>query len=208
MLNTNPEEMNGMNDKQNDKKKWLRIGGNVLFYGALLLLIFNPTAKGWLLQQLMAVGLFKAEIMKEAPANNQKPGATVFSFRDDKGAVVSTEELKGKVVFINFWATWCPPCIAEMPSLNELYKQFRDDERIVFLFINEDEDMGKAVTFLAKKGYAMPMVTLAGGVPSGIYSGTLPTTVILDKEGNIVFKEEGLANYSSTNFINQLKALL
>lgn len=196
-----------MNDKQTDKKKWLRIGGNVLFYGAILLLLFNPAAKGWLLQQLMAVGLFKAEIKKEAPVSNQAPGATAFSFRDEKGAVVSTDDLKGKVVFINFWATWCPPCIAEMPSLDDLYKQFQDDERIVFLFINEDDDTGKAVDFLAKKGYTMPIVTRAGGVPSEIYSGTLPTTVVLNKEGNIVFKEEGLAKYNSTAFINQLKAL-
>lgn len=197
-----------MNDKQTDIKKWLRIGGNILFYGAILLLIFNPAAKGWLLQQLMSVGLFKAEIKKEAPASNLAPEATAFSFRDEKGAVVSTDDLKGKVVFINFWATWCPPCIAEMPSLNDLYNQFKGEENIVFLFINEDDDTGKAVNFLAKKGYAMPMVTRAGNVPSGIYSGTLPTTVVLNKEGNVVFKEEGLAKYNSATFINQLKALL
>lgn len=197
-----------MNDKKTDKKKWLRTGGNILFYGAILLLIFNPAAKGWLLQQLMAVGLFKAEIKKEAPATRQPPEAIAFSYRDEKGGVLSTADLKGKVVFINFWATWCPPCIAEMPSLHDLYNQFRDDERIVFLFINEDEDRGKAVAFLAKKGYAMPMVTRAGNVPSEIYSGTLPTTVVLNKEGNIVFKEEGLAKYNSSEFIHQLKALL
>ncbi len=208
MLNKNPEEINVISDKQTGKKKWLRIGGNVLFYGAILLLLFNPSAKGWLLQQLMAVGLFKAEIKKEALATTRSMEDNAFSFHDEKGAVVSTADLKGKVVFINFWATWCPPCIAEMPSLNDLHNQFRDDERIVFLFINEDEDAGKAVDFLAKKGFAMPLVTRAGNVPTAIYSGTLPTTVVLDKEGKIVFKEEGLANYSSTHFINQLKALL
>ncbi len=197
-----------MHDKQMDKKKWLRIGGNVLFYGAIFLLLFNPAAKGWLLQQLMAVGLFKAEIKKEAPVKTQTPAVASFSLLDEKGAVVSTADLKGKVVFINFWATWCPPCIAEMPSLNDLYSQFRDEENIVFLFINEDEDRGKAVDFLAKNGYNMPIVTRAGNIPSEIYSGTLPTTVVLNKEGSIIFKEEGLAKYNSTSFINQLKALL
>ena len=52
------------------------------------------------------------------------------------------------------------------------------------------------------------MVTRAGNVPADMYSGTLPTTVVLDKEGNVVFKEEGLAKYNSSTFINQLKALL
>lgn len=190
-----------MNDKQTDKKKWLRIGGNVLFYGAILLLLFNPAAKGWLLQQLMAAVLFKAEIKKEAPAISQSPAVTAFSFRDEKGAIVSTADLKGKVVFINFWATWCPPCIAEMPSLDDLYKQFQDDERIVFLFINEDDDAGKAVDFLAKKGYTMPIVTRAGGVPSEIYSGTLPTTVVLNKEGNIFLKRKALQNTTARHLL-------
>lgn len=197
-----------MNEKQIDKKKWLRIMGNILFYGAILVLLTNPAAKGWFLQQLMAVGLFKAEIKKETPATNILQEATAFSFRDEKGAVVSTADLKGKVVFINFWATWCPPCIAEMPSLVKLYEQFRDNDQFVFVFINEDEEVAKAETFLQKKGYSLPLMTRNGSIPADIYSGTLPTTVILNKEGKIVFKHEGLANYNSTSFINQLKALL
>lgn len=197
-----------MNEKQMDKKKWLRISGNVLFYGAILLLLFNPAAKGWLLQQLMAVGLFKVEIKKEAPVVNQPPEANVFSFRDEKGTIVSTNDLKGKVVFINFWATWCPPCIAEMPSLVDLYEHFRDNDQFVFLFVNEDYNTGKAEAYLKGKGYDLPMVTGAGNIPSAIYSGTLPTTVVLDKEGRIAFKHEGLAKYNNTDFINQLKALL
>jgi thiol-disulfide isomerase/thioredoxin len=197
-----------MNDKQPDRKKQLRRAGNILFFGLVLLLLFNPAAKSWLLRQLMAVGLFNAEIKKEAPVTNLPPAAIAFSFRDDKGAVVSTADLKGKVVFINFWATWCPPCIAEMPSLNDLYNQLRDDKQFVFLFINEDEDMAKAKTFLHKGEYSLPLMTRSGSIPEDIYSGTLPTTVVLNKEGKIVFKHEGLAKYNSTTFINQLKALL
>ena len=197
-----------MNDKPMDKKKWLGKAGNVLFFGLLLLMLFNPAAKGWLLRQLMAMGLFRAEIKKETPVTNLRPDATAFSFRDENGAVVSTADMKGKVVFINFWATWCPPCIAEMPSLNDLYNQFRDDEQFVFLFINEDDDAAKAKSFLQKKGYTLPMMTRGGSIPAEIYNGTLPTTVVLNKEGNIVFKHEGLAKYNSTTFINQLKALL
>ena len=197
-----------MNDKQNNKKKWLRRAGNFLFFGLILLLLFNPSAKAWLLRQLMEVGLFKAEIKKEAPLTNMTAAATTFSFRNEKNAVVSTADLKGKIVFINFWATWCPPCIAEMPSLNDLYKQFRDDDQFVFLFINEDEDVANAKTFLQKEGYSLPLMTRAGSIPADIYSGTLPTTLVLNKEGKIVFRHEGLANYNSTKFINQLKALL
>ena len=197
-----------MNDKQINKKKWLRRAGNFLFFGLILLLLFNPSAKAWLLRQLMEIGLFKAEIKKEASLTNMTAAATTFSFRNEKNAVVSTADLKGKIVFINFWATWCPPCIAEMPSLNDLYKQFRDDDQFVFLFINEDEDVANAKTFLQKEEYSLPLMTRAGSIPADIYSGTLPTTLVLNKEGKIVFRHEGLANYNSTKFINQLKALL
>ena len=188
--------------------KWMRTAGNILFFGLLLVLLVDPAAKGWLLRQLMAVGLFKAEIKKEAPLTNLPAAATAFSFRDEKGAVVSTADLQGKVVFINFWATWCPPCIAEMPSLNELYNKFRNNEQLVFIFINEDDDAAKAETFLQNKGYTLPLMTSAGSIPAAIYSGTLPTTIVLSKEGNIVFKHEGLANYNNTAYISQLEALL
>ena len=187
---------------------FLRKEGNYLFFGLLLLLLFNPAAKAWLLRQFMAAGLFKAEFKKEAPATKVAAGLSAFSFRDEHGITHLTADLKGKVVFINFWATWCPPCLAEMPSLNDLYNQFREDEQFVFLFINEDDDEARAKTFLQSKGYTMPLVTRAGNLPVQIFSGTLPTTVVLDKEGRIVFKHEGLAKYNSPDFIKQLKALL
>lgn len=193
--------------KQTFNKSLLRKAGNYLFFGALLVLVFNSGAKAWLLRQFMAVGLFKAEIKKEAQAT---VGAAQipFSFRDVNGITLSTADLKGKVVFINFWATWCPPCIAEMPSLNDLYNQLQGNEQFIFLFINEDDDVAKAKSFLQNNGYTLPVMTRSGKIPAEIYSGTLPTTVVLDKEGNIVFRHEGIAKYNSTTFINQLKALL
>jgi thiol-disulfide isomerase/thioredoxin len=193
-----------MSFKEKINKTFLRKASNYLFYGLLLLLVFNPTAKAWMLRQFMAVGFFKAEMKKEASAPLD---ATSFSFRDATGKTWSLEDMKGKVVFINFWATWCPPCLAEMPALDNLYKQFRDDPQFVFLFVNEDDDMTKAKALLQNKGYAIPLATRVGNPPSQIFSGTLPTTIILNKEGKIVFKHEGLANYNTTDFINQLKAL-
>lgn len=178
--------------------------GNVLFIGIVLLLLLHPPAKAWVLQRFLATGLFGAEIKKDPPA----VAAVPFSFCDQKGQISSTADLQGKVVFINFWATWCPPCRAEMPDLNDLYQQFRQDERFVFLFINEDNDAAKAKTYLQDKGFAMPLATLAGAAPAAVYSGTLPTTVVLNKEGKIVYRHEGIAQYNTKDFMNQLRALL
>ncbi|KIC90504.1 thioredoxin [Flavihumibacter sp. ZG627] len=179
---------------------------DILLVGFLLLIIFNPGAKSWMLKQLVSIGLFKAEIKKEGI--NSNPEKTSFAFTDAAGNSASLEDLKGKVVFINFWATWCPPCVAEMPSLEALYSIFKDDERIVFLFMNEDDDKAKAIKYLQKNSYTMPLSKAAGIVPKEVYSGTLPTTVILNKEGKVVLKKEGLANYNTDAFIKQLEEVL
>jgi thiol-disulfide isomerase/thioredoxin len=169
-------------------------------------LIFSPDAKAWFLKQLLSVGLFKAEIKKE---NLSPKSSTVsFSFEDGKGNIISSNELKGKIVFINFWATWCPPCRAEMPSLNKLYEQLKDDKRFVFLLLNEDDNIDKAKTFLESNHYSFPFVTRNGNISNDIFSGTLPTTVILNKDGKIVMKHEGIASYNNSSFVEQLKSLL
>lgn len=193
--------------EQNNKqqKSWRKKGGNILFFGLLLFFAFSTSAKSWLLQQAVSVGLFKAEIKKVAAATATTAS---FSFTNANGQTQSTSDFKGKVVFINFWATWCPPCRAEMPSLNELYNQFKNDNRFVFLFINEDEDWQKAKDYLQKAGFAIPLSTSSGLIPAELYSGTLPTTLVLDKDGRLVMKHEGLADYNRESFIQQLKALL
>jgi hypothetical protein len=84
----------------------------------------------------------------------------------------------------------------------------KDDDRFVFLFINEDENASKAKAYLQNNSYAFPFVTRAGNIPREIFSGTLPTTVILNKEGNVVMKHEGLANYNADKFLKQLNGLL
>ena len=184
------------------KAQWL----NVLLIAFVLLMFFNPDAKAWMLQRLFSVGLFKAEIKKDA-AKNESPNSSFF-FTNTEGRTMSTAELKGKVVLINFWASWCAPCRAEMPSLEVLYKKLGKDDRYVFLFINEDDDQSKAMAYLKKDKLTIPLSTSSGNMPNELFSGTLPTTVILNKEGKIVFKHEGVANYNTASFLKQLQELL
>lgn len=172
----------------------------------LLLITISPDAKAWLLQQLVAIGLFKADIKKDGIEN--KPAAAPFNFTNAAGETASTASLQGKVVFINFWASWCPPCRAEMPSILALYQQLKQDDRIVFLFINEDDDSSKAIQYLKKNNYNLPLYYRSGTVPAEMFSGSLPTTLVINKEGKIVLKHEGMANYDTEKFINELKELL
>ena len=181
-------------------------GITILLTGFLVLMIVSPDAKAWLLQRLASVGLFNASIKKEGIEN--MPENIAFSYTNPAGITASTTGLKGKVVLINFWASWCPPCRAEMPSLEALYKKLKDDRRIVFLFMNEDEDKTKAIEYLNKNNYIMPLYNRSGNVVNEIFGGTLPTTIILNKEGKVVFRHEGVADYNSSKFIKQLEELL
>jgi len=183
------------------KRNWK----NYLFYAVILFFLFNAGAKSWLLQRIMSTGLFNAKIKTEQTANNDSP-APSFSVTDSDGKIITADSLKGKVVLINFWASWCPPCRAEMPSLNKLYNDLKNDEHFVFLFINEDEHIESAKKFISKNNYSIPLYFRLN-VPTEIFSGTLPTTLVLDKHGKIVLKHEGMASYDSENFINQLKKL-
>ena len=179
--------------------------GKYNFYSIILLLIFSPGAKSWILQRIISTGFFNAEIKKEPISYSQT--AAVFELQDSNGNIISSASLKGKVVLINFWASWCPPCRAEMPSLNKLFLTLKNDQRFVLLFVNEDEDKSKAVKFIHQNNFSIPIYNRIQ-VPTQIFSGTLPTTVILDKNGNIISKHEGIADYDNDQFISQLKALL
>ena len=128
-----------------------------------------------------------------------------YDFTLDKmsGGVLDVEELKGKVVFINFWATWCPPCIAEMPSIQKLYDNYKDNPDIAFIILNvegpEEKKVGK---FLSKKGYTFPIYfPNATQIPKVYESNGIPTTFVIGKDGFIAYKKVGMANYDSDNFV-------
>jgi thiol-disulfide isomerase/thioredoxin len=182
------------------KKRW----ASILFYGIIILLIFSPGAKSWLLQQVVSTGLLKAEIKNGA---KDLQNAATFSFIDGEGKTSTTADLKGKVVFINFWASWCPPCRAEMPSLENLYQKLKDNSNFVFLFINEDDDRSKGLKYLEANDFTIAFYQASGNVPAEIFSGSLPTTIVLNKKGKVVLKHSGMARYDTQDFMSQLKEL-
>ncbi len=115
-------------------------------------------------------------------------------------------EFKGKTIFLNFWATWCPPCIAEMPNIQALYESI-DDDNIVFVMVSLDEDKDKARAFLERKEFTMPVYFLNGRKPGVYDSSVVPTTYIISPEGKVVAKRMGMANYNTDTFKNFLLSL-
>ena len=167
------------------------------------LLLFVPAAKAFVLRGLIQVGFFKASTGKENIPGN----APSFSFINRNGQTLTTGDLKGKVVFINFWASWCPPCIAEMPSINSLYNKLKDNPRVLFVCVDADSDFSGSIPFMEKHHYDLPVYNMLNSVPPSFFSGTLPTTIIINPNGNIVQKHEGIANYDTIEMLNFLRSL-
>lgn len=177
----------------------------IIFIIFLILIVFVPNTKAFFLRSLMEIGFFSPA--NEGNVNAKKINLGGIEFKDTNGKIVDLGSLEGKVIFINFWATWCPPCIAEMPSLNKLYNQFKEDKNIVFLFVDADGDFANSSAFLKKRAYQMPLYKMEANIPDQLFSGSLPTTIILDKKGRLSFKHEGLANYADKKFADFIEKL-
>jgi len=189
-----------------NKNVWKKYLGNIIFFGLLLIFLISTPAKSWLLRQFLRTGLFSPKI-ENKQTDSSRVLAMPLTFKDENGIFHSTENMRGKVVFINFWASWCPPCIAEMPGVNEMYQQLRNDSSIAFVFINLDDTSEKGKEFLNKKHFDIPLQRADSFIPTDLYEGSLPTTVILDRQGRIVMKHTGLGNYNTARFKKELTRL-
>jgi thiol-disulfide isomerase/thioredoxin len=115
------------------------------------------------------------------------------------GEKANMRDFAGKTIFLNVWATWCPPCIAEMPSIHKLYKQV-DTSQIQFIMLTVDEDVDKARKFIRRKEYTFPVYTLPGNMPAAFATSSIPTTFVIAPSGQIVMRKEGMAKYNTEEF--------
>ena len=155
---------------------------------------------------VLATGIANPSI--EATSDQEK-AAYDFTLDDPDGGTLDFEKVKGKVVFVNFWATWCAPCIAEMPSIQALSDRFKDNDEVVFVMINVENDHDKATKFMDKKEFTFPYYfPNRTQIPKVYESRSIPTTFVLNKQGYIAYKKVGMANYSASSFTRFIDKLL
>ena len=109
-----------------------------------------------------------------------------FNLKDQYGVVHSLENYKGKVIFLNFWATWCPPCKKEMPDIENIYKEYGENKKdVVILGVNSEKE-NEVKKFLKDKGYTFPTVIDENSeVMRKYFIQAFPTSFVIDKEGNV-----------------------
>ena len=117
-----------------------------------------------------------------------------WSLRRIDGSEVRMTDFKHKAVFLHFWATWCVPCVAELPGIQRLYDRFKGDERVAFGIISQESpDIVKY--YADKKGYTFPLFVTEGDQPQVFKSDTLPSTFIISPNGKIAFSLAGTARW-------------
>lgn len=129
-----------------------------------------------------------------------------FVLEDLNGNKVTLSELKGKKVFLNFWATWCPPCKAEMPDIEKLYQETKDSD-LVILAINAGDDKSTVQDFITKNNYNFSVLLDTDGEVSRLYQVTgIPTSYFIDTEG---YLDDGISGAisleSMKEYVNKLK---
>jgi thiol-disulfide isomerase/thioredoxin len=134
-----------------------------------------------------------------------KPLVERIRLIDLEGNELPLEGFKGKTVFLNFWATWCKPCLKEMPSMDRAYQQL-SEENIVFI-VASDEDMKKIKKYASGKDYAFQFAQLQGDI-FDLDIKALPTTFIINPEGAIVYNEVGAREWDEPANITMLKKLI
>ncbi len=151
---------------------------------------------------VLATGLANArtETNVETPPAQQPEASYSIALRTLDGKPVLLKELKGKAIFMNFWTTWCPPCVAEMPGIQDLYTATQS-ENVAFVMVSVDEDVDKLRRFMRRKKYTFPAYRLADNSIPAMYAGkTIPATFVISGAGKLAFRHEGMAAYNSPDF--------
>ena len=200
---------------KNTRKSWIQYGVFAIVAITLYATGMHTEVIGFAQRGLLATGLMNPNVtditearqIENVTAEIPNPTKADFNLKliDRDGNVTSLEELKGKVVFMNFWATWCPPCIAEMPSINKLHEEMGDE--VAFVMLSFDQDFETAKAYDKRKGYNLPIYAPASQMPAMYDSNALPTTYVIDAKGNLALTHKGMADYNDSKFKDFLRSL-
>lgn len=189
--------------KKNSGYKRFLLEWGIMLAAAFLLYIsgLHTEVIGKVQQGFLLSGIIRPNVEEAANVEERKNPQADFSLslRNQQGEQVAMEDLRGKVIFLNLWATWCPPCIAEMPGIDALARKIKDEE-VVFLMLSLDQDFEKARAFHKRKAFSFDVYEVNGKLPKMYYSQSIPTTFVISAKGELVLTHTGMADYNTKEF--------
>lgn len=137
-------------------------------------------------------------------------GASDLTFRTLDGEVEHLSASKGQVVFLDLWGTWCIQCVAEMPTVQRLYDHYKNDSRVKFLIVSRMDSPDAVRSYARRNHLSLPFyVTHDEDIPQAMQFNQYPVTFVFAKDGSLVSKHVGAADWSDgsvVSFIDQLRA--
>lgn len=179
---------------------------NLIFLLIIVLLLIPQTRKPIQVVVNKGIAYFvKPDVIDQT--ERKQMSNNDWTLKDLNGNLINYKSLEGKVVFVNFWATWCPPCIAEMVSINELYEQFKTYDNVEFLMVS-NESSEVIQEFMNSKNYNFPVFQSINNYPSEFNVSSIPRTFIISPTGAILVDKTGAANWSSDEVITIIEDTL
>jgi len=162
----------------------------------------------WLILGLVALsfGLLLTLKRSQSPTVTSAPE---FVLPDLQGQVVRLSQLKGKIVMLNVWTTWCPPCRKEMPTMETLYQRLKSSDFVMLAASQDVDGKSTVLPYLQEGGFTFPVVLDVNGEVGKKYGVTgYPETFIIDRQGNIVYHHIGYNDWSQALVEASLRRLL
>lgn len=186
------------------RKHW----SNILFFAFIILLVIPQTR--------MPIQVFVQRLISFSPSEKKENEQEILkdynwklqsfnSVNVTSDTEINFSESKGRIAILNFWATWCPPCVAEMPSFQKLYNAYGDKVDFYFVTSEKPDRIGK---FIEKNSYTLPVFIQNYAAPKQLKSDVLPTTYLLSKSGKLLMAEQGAADWNSKKMRKILDHLL
>jgi len=160
---------------------------NIVFVVLIAALIY-PNSRAWIMRQLAFAPSVKSEAISPMLSNYN------WQLKGLNTPDVNFEAFRNKVVFVNYWATWCPPCRAEMPLIQKLYNDYKN--RVNFVFITTDTEQ-KVSSYFQEHSLNLPTYNMLSREPSEFTTRSIPATYIVSKKGKIVVSTVGAADWNS-----------
>jgi thiol-disulfide isomerase/thioredoxin len=174
--------------------------------GNRIVVVLIVAAIAWALYVVIKNVAFPAELQPPAlVAQDLGPMDLDWRVKQLDGPAMDMSSVKGKVVVLNFWEHWCPPCRAEIGSLQRLYEAVKGEGILVLPVFQEDPDATRR--FLQARQITMPVYQVQGELPADVAPDYIPTTCIIDPKGHVVVKDDSSARWDDPSVVEFLQAL-
>ncbi|PWE00425.1 TlpA disulfide reductase family protein [Marinilabilia rubra] len=190
-------------ERYSRKKRWWSIALDFIFV-LLLIGMLIPSTRKPLSAFMIRQTLFSPSEVDEVVFLKKKDWEMQI-VPEKGGDVVDLGDFEGKPVFLNFWATWCPPCIAEMPSIQDLYDEYKDE--VAFVLISR-ESSNVINNFMQKNEYTLPSFSLKSRVPAIFETSTIPATYLISPAGRLMIRKTGAAKWDSDRIKRMLDDMI